>query len=232
MEQDQIDVGTTTFTEPVKRIFDSRGTHVFQSSVAMIRLKKHLHKYLGMLSGQRIPSETSNPNVISLRKILHFFSKLVDETPALPGPRRYGNLACRDWHDKMEEQIREQLQEFLPEKYYPSIVELAYYLGNAFGSRERLDYGTGHELSFFSVICALDMLGIWGSGFQAKDLLYLFNEYYSLVRKLITKYSLEPAGSHGVWGLDDHFHLIYIFGASQWADSKDAEASFSPGNPK
>lgn len=188
----------------------------------MGRLKSYLHKYVSSMSGVKIPETSTNHEVRSFAELLKTLSELVDSTPALPGPRRYGNLACRTWHDKVDESLEALLHKFLPEPCHKSIVELQYYLGNAFGSRERLDYGTGHELSFFAEICALDMLGVWGADFQASDVLFLFDKYYALVRKLVLTYTLEPAGSHGVWGLDDHFHLIYIFGASQWVDGKCA----------
>lgn len=42
-----------------------------------------------------------------------------------------------------------------------------------------------------------------------------FCRYMEIVRKLQQTYRMEPAGSHGVWSLDDYQFVPFIWGSSQ-----------------
>ena len=85
-----------------------------------------------------------------------------------------------------------------------AIPELSVYLQESFGEHSRIDYGTGHELNFVVFLFCMFKVG----AFLADDLKgavnCVFNKYMLLMRKIQLIYVLEPAGSHGVWGLDDY----------------------------
>ena len=56
--------------------------------------------------------------------------------------------------------------------------------------------------------------------YYARMVFSIFTRYIRVVRCVQEEYSLEPAGSHGVWGLDDFNHMVYILGASQLRNHK------------
>jgi hypothetical protein len=110
-----------------------------------------------------------------------------------------------------------------------NVVELAAYLIDAFGHPVRLDFGTGHESSFMVFLYSLFKLGCFGNPPTAppcpKSLksitLSIWTQYLCITRGVQTEYMLEPAGSHGVWGLDDYHCLPFYFGACQLIREKE-----------
>jgi serine/threonine-protein phosphatase 2A activator len=94
-----------------------------------------------------------------------------------------------------------------------------------------MDYGTGHETSFVLFLLCLTLIRFF---YPVPDeerelVLRVFVRYLELCWRLQDVYKLEPAGSHGVWGLDDSSFLGYIFGSGQLRGSSFSYlASLSP----
>jgi len=168
-----------------------------------------------------------------LQRLIQRLNSLVDEVPPDTGPRRFGNISFRKWCKLVEDKLPALLKEFLPADILSfghssddvaettAYDELRVYLLGSFGSPQRLDYGTGHELSFLAFLGALWKMGLFDGcalGVAERGIVIgIFEPYLNLVRRLIKLFTLEPAGSHGVWGLDDNSFLPYIFGSAQLA---------------
>ncbi|GAA5970447.1 hypothetical protein JCM21900_003748 [Sporobolomyces salmonicolor] len=139
----------------------------------------------------------------------------VDEIPLQTSPQRFGNKAFRDWLAKLEE-LDEAFQRTLLSPSQLSVLpELSFQFRSSWGSGARIDYGTGHELSFLAYLLILRLIGVLKEEDEQAMVTRVFAAYMDLVRKLQRVFNLEPAGSKGVWGLDDHQHLVYLWGASQ-----------------
>ncbi|KAI5950863.1 RRD1 [Candida jiufengensis] len=241
-------------SEPSKKIFEVSDLKNFEKSLAYKELQQSLNQIILLIQGVKVPpnvlskeivtrdkqaitetplppptSDTQNNtryqnNVEVIINLLDELNKLINETPPVEGPTRFGNIAYRTWYEKADKTLPTLLEKLDLKLQNKSqfITEIKYYLANSFGSKMRLDYGTGHELSYLAFIGALIKNNDIIKNPSGEEVLVLFAKYYDLVRNLILTYNLEPAGSHGVWGLDDHFHLIYILGASQFVNDPSA----------
>lgn len=155
--------------------------------------------------------------LVPLYEYLNKLDNMIDEIPPIAQPMRFGNKAFQTWLKKLREGFTDEMKEVLKnnEDMQRAIIELEPYFTEAFGNYERIDYGTGHELSFLGFLMCLYKIGFYNEEHFQGLVNKVFQRYLTLCRKLQTTYMLEPAGSHGVWGLDDYQHLPFIFGAGQ-----------------
>lgn len=167
--------------------------------------------------------------IVSLLNLIKKLSGWVDEVPPIQQPQRFGNKAFKTWLTKVRENAEALIREVLPESTLKdasvesSIDEIAAYLIDSFGNDTRIDYGTGHEMTFAMFLMCLYKAGMLKQEDSKFVVNSVFNSYLTLVRKLQTTYKMEPAGSHGVWSLDDFQFLPFIFGSSQLSDQARIE---------
>ncbi|RMD40000.1 hypothetical protein DV735_g5117, partial [Chaetothyriales sp. CBS 134920] len=219
-----------SFEKPVKKIYDGADVTFFLTSVAyrdlmtfILQLNRSLVPRRSGDGVQSWPLGSSDVQFSdSVQRLLHLLDKLsglVNDAPPDTGPRRFGNVSFRKWSHLVEEQADQLLGECLAPDLEPAKEELKAYLLGSFGSPQRLDYGTGHELSFVAFLACLWKLRFFTAAAPGAEergiVLGVFDRYLRLVRTLIKIYTLEPAGSHGVWGLDDNSFLPYLFGSAQ-----------------
>ncbi|QIX01386.1 hypothetical protein AMS68_006903 [Peltaster fructicola] len=220
------------FIRPTKQINSGDDLTFFLTSTAYRDLKI----WISQLSRACLPHRLEGANVEThqldvpeqyttavkaVKDLLAALSGLIEQAPPDTGPRRFGNVAFRSWvallNEHIDQLLDSHLRSVIPASRHSVLVELKVYILESFGSAQRLDYGTGHELSFLAFLGGLWKLGVFSQDDQWQIVAGAVNPYLELVRTLIKTYTLEPAGSHGVWGLDDHFFIPFILGSAQLA---------------
>ena len=160
------------------------------------------------------------------QKVLDLLSTLkqyINDCSPIEMKTRYGNPAYRDWYEKLESSADELLENVVGDeiKRKGGVAELIPYLLDSFGNKTRIDYGTGHEMAFVMLLCALFKIGVLTESDKVAVGLKVFSQYMDLVRELQTVYRMEPAGSMGVWNLDDYQFVSFIWGAAQLSTDKE-----------
>lgn len=169
-----------TFVTPAKRINEGHDVPAFLTSQAyrdigifimQLNVAMCPRKQVGSTAALTWQLDSlihlSEP-VQKLQELLKRLSSMIDEAPPDTGPRRFGNASFRKWYEILEARVEELLKELLPRSVldFPFdaqsssvLEELIPYLLGSFGSAQRLDYGTGHELSFVAFLGCLWKLG-------------------------------------------------------------------------
>jgi len=218
LDEGDYDANLPKFERASKRIASPDQILKFKASPAF----KTLTKFIVDLAAS-VKSKTNSAkkqisrNTKTILAMLAKFDKLVDDVPPRRQKMRYGNTAFRDWWQKFEDMAREAQEPLLSSglKKRGALDEITPYLLDSFGNATRIDYGTGHELHFVAWLCCLTEMGVFvKADFQAL-VTDVFNQYILLCRKIQSTYLLEPAGSKGVWCLDDYQFLPFYLGAAQ-----------------
>ncbi|KAI9732047.1 MAG: Serine/threonine-protein phosphatase 2A activator 2 [Claussenomyces sp. TS43310] len=212
------DSSTLKFRTPTRRILSKEDHDLFLSSPTYNLLLSFVFGLADAVVDTPVSAVARgdvSPAVNTILDILDKVDDTVDRSPPEDqGDSRFGNKGFRDFLDLAAEEHplwHNQLGITSPEV----ISEVSTYLLQAFGNRTRIDYGSGHELNFIVWLLCLYQLGVVkANDFRGLTLL-VFTRYLTLMRHIQSTYYLEPAGSHGVWGLDDYQFLPFLFGASQ-----------------
>ncbi|XP_046901736.1 serine/threonine-protein phosphatase 2A activator [Hypomesus transpacificus] len=176
------------------------------------------------VKGKKLTCEYKVSETIEkLLGLLDTLDRWIDETPPVDQPSRFGNKAYRTWYAKLDQEAETLVAEVIPADKSAAVPEIAVYLKEAVGNSTRIDYGTGHEAAFATFLCCLCKIGALRVDDQLAIVFKVFERYLAVMRKLQHYYRMEPAGSQGVWGLDDFQFLPFIWGSSQFIDHPTLE---------
>ncbi|KZV94199.1 PTPA-domain-containing protein [Exidia glandulosa HHB12029] len=201
----------------VARAFDVVRVHTGLAAIPLSHERATGHPHAGCVTDPARETQSPTSTAAKLVAVLQELARWTDDIPPRPTPQRFGNLAFRDWGQRLEQRASELIASVLPDDLKDAVPLLEPYLLTSFGSFVRVDYGTGHELAFALFLLCLSLLGLFDPTPEGDRelVLVVFQEYLNAVWKLQDVYKLEPAGSHGVWGLDDFAFLGYIWGSAQ-----------------
>lgn len=209
-----------------KRLLTNEDMKLWEDSVTRTNLTQFIETLAESVRGHEntqyeLPISES---IETAMKLLGEIVKIIEKHPVLTdaATSRFGKVEFRDYFDDLETNSKQLIKNAFPSLTDEHVNILSTYLIQSWGDKRRIDYGSGHELNFICFLYGLTFYKQFDltSTDSTNLVLKVFIEYLRIMRILETKYWLEPAGSHGVWGLDDYHFLPFFFGAFQLSTHK------------
>ncbi|KAL7743303.1 hypothetical protein ACLKA6_012469 [Drosophila palustris] len=218
----------------VQRVRKESDTVMWHNSIAYHELIAYISRTSTAIQGLRQSNQVDEyPISPTMQRLCNIFDRLIQlptlhQVPEQPGsasndkPDQYSDVkrpstveSYRNWSRLMLRGIFSMVEQAVPPKMCEYVGELGQYLAGSFGNQTRLEYGTGHELSFLFFLCALFRSKVLMPSDEPAAALMLFNRYLNCVRRLQKRFSLQPAGFQGAYSLDDYQFVSYLWGAAQ-----------------
>jgi serine/threonine-protein phosphatase 2A activator len=212
------DLSDNTFKKPTRRILSPQDHDLFLASPTYTLLLAFVFGLSESVAGTPVSAVHDSDLSAACSNILQVLDRVEETVEKCPpedqGDSRFGNKGFRDFLDAVAKEHTEWHKR-LGISSSSAITEVSTYFLQSFGNRTRIDYGSGHELNFIVWLLCLYQLGLIKKSDFRPLVLRIFTRYLEIMRRIQATYYLEPAGSHGVWGLDDYQFLPFLFGASQ-----------------
>lgn len=205
------------YLKPSRRILSPEDHQLFLKSETCSLVEAFVYGIADSVRDRAISSIKPTEKTDFVSKIVHILEQaeeVLERCPAEDTGSRFGNPAFRLYLDEVNAALPTWHSQ-LGLTSSSQVDEISTYLANSFGNKQRIDYGSGHELNFFLWLLCLNRLSLLPAPTFPALALVVLPAYLRLMRKIQSTYYLEPAGSHGVWGLDDYQFLPFLFGAAQ-----------------
>ncbi|CEL54888.1 peptidylprolyl isomerase [Rhizoctonia solani AG-1 IB] len=209
-------LGEGEFFVPSKAILSPEDLETWKQSPTHQAIVDYIAQLNSSIINKKLTDDVyESENIRSILKLLERVEAIAQETPPVSNDAsRFGNPAFKTFYDKVQEALP-SLHSSIPDIPQSAVPEISLYLQECWGNRARIDYGSGMELNFLCWLFCLEKVGILTSEDHPALVLRVFWKYLNVMRYLQKTYWLEPAGSHGVWGLDDYHFLPFLWGSGQ-----------------
>jgi len=206
----------TGYITPYKAILSPADLETWKQSTTHQSIVDYIAQLNASIVGKKLTDTVPESEaVLSLISILERVESIANNTPPVHNDAsRFGNPAFKTFYDKVQEALP-SLHTSIPKLSETAVPEVSVYLQECWGNRARIDYGSGMELNFLCWLFCLEKLGVLTTEDHPALVLRVFWRYLNTMRLLQKTYWLEPAGSHGVWGLDDYHFLPFLWGSGQ-----------------